>query len=359
MTKTKISLKGRDILDLASLTVEEIELVLETAVKMKNIIRSDMKKEPLLKGKSLVTLFYEASTRTRTSFELAGKYRGADVVNIAVASSSVAKGESLRDTLYTLQAMKLDAIVMRHPVEGAAEYSAKSLDRPFAEPTISEDFLEETERRTAAYLNVREDSSTESTTKIPDRGRLCERSIIINAGDGQHSHPTQGLLDMFTVKRYKESFSDLKIAILGDIRHSRVARSDIAGFKKFGAEIRVAGPRSLMPAEMEKLGVVVFDRIEDAIKDADVINVLRIQTERQKVGFFPTVREYSRIFGLNERHLKLAKPDVLVMHPGPVNRGIGISPDIMYGDKSVIREQVENGLAVRMALLYLTLTDGE
>ncbi|MDR0968652.1 MAG: aspartate carbamoyltransferase catalytic subunit [Holosporaceae bacterium] len=312
MNKAEASLKGRDILDLASLTLKERELILETAGKMKDILNRDMKKEPLLRGKSIITLFYEASTRTRTSFELAGKYLGADVVNIAVASSSVSKGESLRDTLYTLQAMKTDAIIMRHPVEGAADYAAKALD-----------------------------------------------AVVINAGDGQRAHPTQALLDLFTIKRHKKNFSDLKIAILGDIRHSRVARSNIVGFREFGAEVRIAGPRPLIPAEIEKLGVVVCDRIEDAIAEADVIYVLRIQLERQKVGFFPTTREYSRIFGLKERHLKLAKPDVLVMHPGPVNRGLEISPDVMYGDKSLIEEQVENGVAVRMAILYLTLTDGE
>jgi aspartate carbamoyltransferase catalytic subunit len=309
---TNTTLKGRDILDIASLSVDQCELALKTAEKMKQILYRDVKKEPLLKGKSIVTLFYEASTRTRTSFELAGKYLGADVVNIAVASSSVAKGESLRDTLYTFQAMHLDAIVMRHPAEGAAEYAAKALD-----------------------------------------------AVIINGGDGQHAHPTQALLDIFTIKQHKKNFSGLKIAILGDILHSRVARSDVVGFKKLGAEVRLAGPRTLMPAEIEKLGVVVCDRIEDAIEGADVVYVLRIQLERQKVGFFPTTREYSRIFGLNERRLKLAKPDVLVMHPGPVNRGLEISTDLMYGDKSAIIEQVENGVAVRMALLYLTLADGE
>lgn len=312
MAKAAVSLSGRDILDLASLQVEEYDLILKTAEEMKKIIHRDIKKVPTLRGKSVVTLFYEASTRTRTSFELAGKYLGADVVNISTATSSVTKGESLRDTLYTLEAMCFDAIVMRHPVEGSAEYAAKIVD-----------------------------------------------SVILNAGDGAHAHPTQGLLDMFTIKQYKKEFGGLKMAILGDILHSRVARSNIAGLSKLGVEIHVAGPRPLIPREIEVLGVTAHDTIEDAIRNADVIDVLRIQLERQKVGFFPTNREYARIFGLNEKRLKLAKPDVLILHPGPVNRGLEISPDVAYSDKSAIREEVKNGVAIRMALLYLTLTGGK
>lgn len=312
MNKAAVSLSGRDIIDLKSLTVDEYDLILKTAEEMKNVIHRDIKKVPSLRGKSVVTLFYEASTRTRTSFELAGKYLGADVVNITTASSSVTKGESLRDTLYTLEAMCFDAIVMRHPVEGAAEYAANIVD-----------------------------------------------AVVLNAGDGAHAHPTQGLLDMFTIKQYKKGFEGLKMAILGDILHSRVARSNIAGLTKLGVEIHVAGPRPLIPVEIEKLGVTVHDRIEDAIKDADVIDVLRIQLERQKIGFFPTTREYARIFGLNAARLKLAKPDVLILHPGPVNRGLEISPDVAYSDKSAIREEVKNGVAIRMALLYLTLTGGK
>lgn len=312
MSKAPISLSGRDILDLESLTVDEYELILNTAEEMKKIIHRDIKKVPTLRGKSVVTLFYEASTRTRTSFELAGKYLGADVVNISTATSSVTKGESLRDTLYTLEAMCFDAIVMRHPVEGAAQYAANIVD-----------------------------------------------AVVLNAGDGAHAHPTQGLLDMFTIRESKKRFEGLKMAILGDILHSRVARSNIAALTKLGVEIHVAGPRPLIPVEIEKLGVTVHDRIESAIKDADVIDVLRIQLERQKIGFFPTTREYARIFGLNTERLKLAKPDVLVMHPGPVNRGLEISPDVAYSDKSAIREEVKNGVAIRMALLFLTLTGGK
>lgn len=312
MGKAPISLSGCDILDLESLSVEEYELILNTAEEMKKIIHRDIKKVPTLRGKSVVTLFYEASTRTRTSFELAGKYLGADVVNISTATSSVTKGESLRDTLYTLEAMRFDAIVMRHPVEGAAQYAANIVD-----------------------------------------------AVILNAGDGAHAHPTQGLLDMFTIREYKKGFSGLKMAILGDILHSRVARSNIAALTKLGVEIHVAGPRPLIPFAIEDLGVTVHDRIEDAIKNADVIDVLRIQLERQKIGFFPTTREYARIFGLNAERLKLAKPDVLIMHPGPVNRGLEISPDVAYCDKSAIKEEVQNGVAIRMALLFLTLTGGK
>ncbi len=311
MGKSAISLSGRDILDLQSLTVEEYEFILNTAQEMKNIMHRDIKKVPTLRGKSIVTLFYEASTRTRTSFELAGKYLGADVVNITTSSSSVSKGESLRDTLYTLEAMRFDAIVMRHPVEGSAAFAAKTVD-----------------------------------------------SVVLNAGDGAHAHPTQGLLDMFTIREHKKEFAGLKMAILGDVLHSRVARSNIVGLTKLGVDVHVAGPRPLIPFGLEKLGVTVHDRIEDAIVNADIIDVLRIQLERQKVGFFPTTREYARIFGLNEKRLKLAKQDVLILHPGPVNRGLEISPDVAYGDKSAIREQVQNGVAVRMALLYLTLTGG-
>jgi aspartate carbamoyltransferase catalytic subunit len=312
LNKATASLSGRDILDLASLTVPEYELILVTAQEMKKVLSREIKKLPTLRGKAVVTLFYEASTRTRTSFELAGKYLGADVVNIAVAASSVAKGESLRDTLYTLNAMHFDAIVLRHPVEGAAEFAAKAAG-----------------------------------------------AVVLNAGDGEHAHPTQGLLDMMTIKEYKKDFHGLKMAILGDILHSRVARSNIASLGKLGVKIHVAGPRPLLPVGIDKLGVTVHDRVEDAIEGADVINVLRIQKERHSVGFFPTAREYARIFGLNAKRLRLAKPDALVMHPGPVNRGLEISPEVAYGQQSVITQEVENGVAIRMALLFLTLTGGK
>lgn len=312
MNKRQISLRGKDILGLETMTVPEMELILETAREMKGIIGRDIKKVPSLRGKSVVNLFFEASTRTRTSFELAGKYLGADVVNITASASSVTKGESLRDTLYTIEAMGVDVIVMRHEAEGSAQYAAN-----IASP------------------------------------------VIINAGDGAHEHPTQGLLDMFTIKENKGKLSGLKVAIIGDIFHSRVARSNIWGLMKMGAEVHLAGPKTLMPRDIEQTGVFVHDRVEAAIEGADVVNVLRIQRERQHKGLFPSAREYARIFGVNQARLDLAKPDALVMHPGPMNRGLEISPDIAYGDQSVIQEQVKNGLAVRMAALFLVLTGGK
>lgn len=311
MASNIVSLRNRDILDLESLSVAEYELILNTAEEMKNIINRDIKKVPTLRGKSIVNLFFEASTRTRTSFELAGKYLGADVVNITTSTSSVTKGESLRDTILTIEAMGTDAIVIRHPVEGAAQLAAE--------------------------------------IAVP---------VIINAGDGAHAHPTQGLLDMFTIRRHKKNFEGLKMAIIGDVLHSRVARSNIAGLSKLGVDIHLAGPRTLMPRDIENLGVTVHDRVENALKDADVVNILRIQLERQKKGLFPSPREYARIFGVNAQRLALAKDDAIVMHPGPMNRGLEISPDIAYIDRSAIQEQVQNGAAVRMAILYLVLMGG-
>ena len=290
MAKATVSLAGRDILDLESFSVEEINLVLQTAAEMKKIMKRDIKKVPSLRGKSIINLFYEPSTRTRTSFELAGKYLGADVVNITT-----------------------DAIVMRHPIEGAAVYAAD-----------------------------------------------VAKPVIINAGDGAHAHPSQGLLDMFTLR--EKGLKDLKgkkMVILGDILYSRVARTNIAAWNKMGADVHVAGPRPLMPYAVESLGVTYHKRIEEAIEGADVIDVLRIQLERQKSGLFPSPREYARIFGLNEARLKLAKPDCVVLHPGPMNRGLEISWDVGYCDQAAIRDEVQNGVAVRMALLFLTLTGGK
>ena len=313
MAKANVSLSGRDILDIESLSVEEIELIMKTAEEMKKIMKRDIKKVPSLRGKSIITLFYEASTRTRTSFELAGKYLGADVVNITTSNSSVTKGECLKDTILTLQSMNCDAIVMRHPVEGAAVYAA----------------------------NV-------------------ARPAIINAGDGAHAHPSQGLLDLFTLR--EQGLTDLKgkkMVILGDILFSRVARTNIAMWKKLGADIHVCGPMTLLPHDIEALGVTVHKRIEDAVKDADVIDVLRIQLERQKKGLFPTTREYARIFGLNESRLALAKPNCIVLHPGPMNRGLEISWEVGYCEQAKIRDEVQNGVAVRMALLFLVTTGGK
>jgi len=312
VSKRLISLRGKNILGLETMTVPEIELILATAQEMKSIIDRDIKKVPTLRGKSIVNLFFEASTRTRTSFELAGKYLGADVVNITASASSVTKGESLRDTLYTVEAMGVDVIVMRHSADGAAQYAAK-----------------------------------------------VAKHVIVNAGDGAHEHPTQALLDMFSIKEKKGSLSGLKVAIVGDISHSRVARSDIWGLKKMGAEVHLAGPKTLMPRDIEQNGVYVHNRVEDALDGADVVNVLRIQRERQHTGLFPSAREYARIFGINQTRLNLAKPDAIIMHPGPMNRGLEISPDVAYGDQSVIQEQVKNGLAVRMAVLFLVLMGGK
>ena len=312
MTKSPVSLRDKDILELQSMTVPEMELILDSAREMKNIIDRDIKKVPTLRGKAIVNLFFEPSTRTRTSFELAGKYLGADVINISASTSSVVKGESLRDTLLTVEAMGVDAIVMRHEAEGSAHYAAKAVS-----------------------------------------------PVIINAGDGTHEHPTQGLLDMFTIREQKGSLAGLKVAIIGDILHGRVARSNIWGLLKMGAEVRVAGPRTLLPRDIEKLGVQVYDRVEPALEGVDVVNILRIQRERQQKGLFPTTREYARIFGINAKRLALAKPDALVMHPGPMNRGLEISPDIAYSNQSVIQEQVKNGLAIRMAILFLVLMGGK
>ena len=312
MGKSQVSLKNKDILQLQGMPESQMRLILDTAREMKTIIDRDIKKVPTLRGKAVINLFYEASTRTRTSFELAGKYLGADVINIAPSTSSTVKGESLRDTLLTVEAMGVDAVIMRHEVEGSAEFAARIL-----------------------------------------------KPVVINAGDGAHAHPTQGLLDMFTILQYKGRIEGLKVVIVGDILHSRVARSNIWGLKAFGADVHVAGPTPLLAREMECMGITVHTSVEEAVKGADVVNVLRIQKERQGKGLFPSTREYARLFGINARRLSLAKPDALLMHPGPMNRGLEISPDVAYSEQSAIQEQVKNGLAVRMAILYLVLMGGE
>jgi aspartate carbamoyltransferase catalytic subunit len=307
-----VEFKRKDILGLQEMSAEEIKLILDTAAPMKEILKRKIKKLPTLRGRSVVTLFYEPSTRTRNSFELAAKYMGADTVNVTVATSSVQKGENLKDTAKTIQMMGIDVIVIRHSAAGAPHMLARMVE-----------------------------------------------ARVINAGDGAHEHPTQALLDMFTIKEKKGDFKGLQVAILGDITHSRVARSNIWGLTKMGAEVRVVGPTTLMPPYISELGVKVFHRCEEALEGVDVINVLRIQRERQRKGLFPSIREYSRLFGLNEARLRLAKPDVLVLHPGPVNRGVEISPQVQDGPHSAINEQVTNGVAVRMALLYLLLSGGE
>ncbi len=301
-------LRNKDLLGLREMTADEINLILDTAASMKEIIRRDIKKVPTLRGKSMVTLFYEPSTRTRTSFELAGKYLSADTTSIAVATSSVAKGESLIDTGRTIEAMGTDVIVIRHSAAGAPHLLARNV-----------------------------------------------KSRVVNAGDGMHEHPTQGLLDMFTMREKKGDLANLKVAIIGDIMHSRVARSNIWGLIKFGAEIRIAGPSTLIPAEVEKMGVRVFNSVEEAVKGVDVINVLRVQKERQKKGLLPSMDEYARLYGLNKKRVALAKPDALIMHPGPMNRGIEIDAETYGMSQSVIDEQVTNGVAVRMAILYLLM----
>ena len=309
----ELSLKGRDVLGLEDFSAEEIRLVLSTAREMKNIVGRDIKKVPALRGKAIVTLFYEPSTRTRTSFELAGKYLGADVVNITASASSIVKGESLRDTLYTIEAMGVDAIVMRHKAEGAAAYAAKAVS-----------------------------------------------PVIINAGDGAHAHPSQGLLNLYTIEENKGKLAGLKVAILGDVLHSRVARSDIQGMRKMGMDVHIAGPRTLLPRFLcEEEGVTIHDRVEDALEGADVVEVLGIQLERMKGGLFPSTREYARIYGLSEERLALAKEDALVLHPGPMNKGWEISESVAYGVQSRIQEEVKNGVAVRMALFTLVLMGGK
>ena len=296
----------KDLINLSDLTVDEIWEVLHTAQEMKQVLTREDKKHPVLRGRSVINLFYENSTRTRSSFEFAGKYLGADVVNINTSSSSVMKGESLKDTALTLDRMAPDVIVMRHGCSGAHEILAKHV-----------------------------------------------KARVINAGDGAHQHPTQALLDLLTIVEHKGNLEGLKIAIVGDILHSRVARSDLWGFQALGADVTLCAPPTLMPSQVAKLGANVTYNMDEAIKDADVIVMLRIQLERQKAGMFPSIREYAAFYGLNAQRLKLAKPDCLVMHPGPINRGVEITPEVADGMQAVIEEQVNNGLAVRMALLSI------
>ncbi|MCX7746817.1 MAG: aspartate carbamoyltransferase catalytic subunit [Clostridia bacterium] len=304
-------LKSKDILGLKDMTAEEIEHILNNAKTMKYILQANNKKTPHLTGKSIITLFYENSTRTRLSFELASKYMSASAANISASSSSVSKGETLIDTGRTIDAMGSDVIIIRHPMSGAPHLLAKNV-----------------------------------------------KASVINAGDGMNEHPTQALLDMFTIIEKKGSLKGLKIAIIGDIFHSRVARSNIWGMTKLGAEVSVAGPSTLIPKGIEKTGVKVFNTIQEALIDADVVMGLRIQLERQKKGLFPTVREYSKFFGLDDKRLLFAKEDALVMHPGPVNRGVELTSAVVDGKQSLIDEQVTNGVAVRMALLYLLTRRG-
>jgi aspartate carbamoyltransferase catalytic subunit len=296
----------KDLLSISDLTRDEIYLILDTTDAMREIGQRPIKKVPTLRGKTVVNLFYEPSTRTRTSFEIAEKRLSADSLNIAIASSSVLKGETLADTAMNIEAMSPDVIVLRHASSGACHLLS----------------------------------------------RIC-RSRIINAGDGMHEHPTQALLDAYTIREHKKRIDGLKVTIVGDLLHSRVLRSNVLLLTGLGAEVWVCGPRTLVPPGIERLGVKVSTSVERAVADADVIMMLRIQQERMQGAFFPSVREYFNIFGMTAARVARAKPDVIIMHPGPMNRGVEIASDVADGPYSVILEQVANGVAVRMAVLYL------
>ena len=298
--------KRKDLLSMQDLDAAEIGDLLDTAETMKEIASREIKKVPTLRGKTVVNLFYEASTRTRTSFEIAGKWLSADVINFSASGSSAEKGESLLDTAKNIEAMSPDVVVVRHKASGAPALLARHLN--------------------------------------------C---AVVNAGDGAHEHPTQALLDLLTIREKKGHLDGLHVAIVGDVAHSRVARSNIHGMKTMGMTVTVAGPPTLIPAACEDLGVVVSHRLEEAIARADVIMMLRLQHERMQGGLIPSVREYSRVWGLSVARLQACRPDVLIMHPGPVNRGVELSPEVADGPYSVILDQVKNGVAVRMAVLYL------
>ncbi|HWZ90024.1 MAG TPA: aspartate carbamoyltransferase catalytic subunit [Polyangiaceae bacterium] len=301
----------RHLLGIEDLSLRSAERLLDTAQAFLEVTRRPVRKVPALRGKTIINVFFEASTRTRTSFELAGKRLSADVVNIAGSSSSTSKGETLRDTVNTLDAMHADVIVVRHSASGAAHYVARH-----------------------------------------------SRAGVVNAGDGMHEHPTQALLDAFTIRQSKgNDFRGMKVAICGDITHSRVARSNALLLRLLGADVALAGPRTLLPTAVESFGCRVYDRIEPALDGADVVMMLRIQRERLGAPLLPALREYARVFGLNSARLRLAKPDAVVMHPGPMNRGVEISEEVADGSHSLILNQVEAGVAVRMAVLYLAASE--
>ena len=301
-----VSLLGKDLIGLEPLSRDQIVTILDTAEHFKDVSERKVKKVPVLRGKTIVNLFFEASTRTRISFEFAQKRLSADTVNIATSASSVVKGETLVDTARNLEAMRIDMVVMRHASSGAAGFLAE---------------------------------------RIP--------SNVVNAGDGRHEHPTQGLLDMLTIRDHLGRLEGLNVCIVGDVLHSRVARSNIFGLLKLGANVAVSGPKTLLPVRMEELGVQVFPRVEEALEWADVINVLRLQLERMKAGYVPSLREYNRFYGITRARLDAAPRDILVLHPGPMNRGVEIDSDVADGPNQVILKQVTNGVAVRMAVLYL------
>jgi len=297
---------GKDLLALEPLSGEQIKLILDTAEPFKEISERAIKKVPTLRGATIVNLFFEASTRTRVSFEFAEKRLSADTVNVASAGSSVTKGETLVDTARNLEAMRIDMVVIRHGASGAAQFLAERIE-----------------------------------------------SNVINAGDGTHEHPTQGLLDLLTLRDHFKKLNGVKVCIVGDVLHSRVARSNIWGLKRMGAEVAVCGPRSLLPSAIGELDVPVFTRVEEAIEWADALNVLRLQLERMTAGYIPSLREYNRVFGVSRERLDRAPRDILILHPGPMNRGVEIDSDVADGPFSVILDQVTNGVAVRMAVLYL------
>jgi aspartate carbamoyltransferase catalytic subunit len=312
MNDTAARLRGKDLLGIADLTPSEISLILDTAEAMKEVSARPIKKVPALRGKTVINLFYEPSTRTRTSFEVAEKRLSADTLNIAIATSSVVKGETLIDTALNLEAMNPDLIVMRHASSGACHLLA----------------------------------------------RTC-RAGIVNAGDGMHEHPTQGLLDAFTIRERKGRLQGLKVAIIGDMLHSRVFRSNVYLLTKMGAEVWACGPPTLMPAGIEQMGVRATTDVAHAVADADAVMMLRIQLERMEGGFFPSLREYFQVFGMTPERVRLAKPDAIIMHPGPMNRGVEIASEVADGPASVILDQVANGVAVRMAVLYLLAGGGD
>jgi aspartate carbamoyltransferase catalytic subunit len=303
-----MKLNRKHILGLREVSAGEIELILDTATRFKEILARPVKKVPTLRGRSVITLFFENSTRTRTSFELAAKVMSAEAINIAVAQSSAAKGESLKDTLLTLDALTADCVIIRHGNAGA--------------PALASQYL---------------------------------KGHIINAGDGFHEHPSQGLLDMLTIRENKGKIEGLNVTIVGDLMHSRVARSNLWGLTKMGANVTLCGPDTLLPREFENTGARLETNCDRAVEGADVVMMLRLQSERMDGVYLPGVREYSALYGLNARRLALAKPDAIVMHPGPMNRGVEIADDVADSEKSVILPQVTNGVATRMALLYLLL----
>ncbi len=305
----------RHFLNIGAFNNEELTQILDTAESFISVDNRSIKKVPLLRGKTIVNLFFEPSTRTRTTFELAAKRLSADVLNINVATSATTKGESLLDTLFNLEAMNTDVFIVRHSESGAADFIAK-----YVAPHVS----------------------------------------IINAGDGSHSHPTQAMLDMFTIRKHLNDFSKLNVAIVGDILHSRVARSQIEALNILGArDVRVIAPRTLLPANVEQLGVSVFQNCKEGLSNADVIIMLRLQKERMQGAFIPSEHEYFQLYGLTPERLALAKPNAIVMHPGPINRGVEISSEVADGPQSVILQQVEYGIAVRMAILSIVISSDQ